>query len=84
MAFAEKGTVLRPVFGDTATVRRDGEDVVVEAAIAAKLAFDGAPLPPRFLFFAQGTKLGRDPPPRFGGADAWALYRPYLWAEVTR
>jgi len=84
VAFAENRTVLGPAPGATATFRRDGENVVVEAAIPARLAFDGSPLPSRFLFFAQGTKLGRDPPPRCGGADAWALYRPYLWAEVTR
>lgn len=83
-ALSDKGAVLRAAPGATAAIRREGEEVVLEAAIPAGLAFDRGPVPARFLLFAQGTKLGRDPPPRFGGADSWALYRPYLWAEVTR
>jgi hypothetical protein len=55
----------------------------LRAEIPATLVFRGA-APPEFRLYAQGVGLGRTPPPRFGGPDAWALWRPYLWALVRR
>lgn len=83
VALAEKGLVLAPVRDASASAVRDGSTITLTAAIPDTEAFGGA-APARFACHVQGVGLGREAsPPRFGGPDGYALYRPFLWAWVT-
>jgi len=81
VGFTDEGIEMVAVEAAVTSATEDGF-LTLSAEIPLEQAFAG-PAPARFRFGAFAVKYGKKPRPLFSVNDFYALYRPYLWGDVT-